>query len=202
MKEAGPRKASDGNGKRGDLPVSGSTAAVPANPAPLDHSDLAGFEQIGVGEDLLRAAQVRRVTDREARDRYGMRFNGDLSGIVFPYFDPVTGNRVTARLRRDRTETDLEGKPQNKYICPYGDNRHLYFPPGAGELLKDLTVPVVFVEAEKSALALTALAVRRGRRLLSIGTGGCWGWRGKAGIEPGPNGEREEARGPLPDFGL
>ena len=54
----------------------------------------------------------------------------------------------------------------------------------------------------KGALAITALAGRHGRRLLTIATGGCWGWRGKTGIEPGPDGEREETRGPLPDFGL
>src|SRR5439155_11712935 len=131
-----------------------------------------------------------------------MRVNGDLSEIVFPDFDPVTGNRVTARLRRDRPEVDSEGKPQNKYICPHGDNRHLYFPPGAEELIKDAAVPLVFVEAEKSALALTAIARRQGQRLLAIGTGGCWGWRGKTGIEPGPNGNREETRGPLADFGI
>ena len=65
-----------------------------------------------------------------------------------------------------------------------------------------MTVPVVIAEAEKSALALTALAGRHGRRLLTIGTGGCWGWRGKTGIEPGPDGERKEIRGPLSDFGL
>ena len=28
------------------------------------------------------------------------------------------------------------------------------------------------------------------------------GWSGKTGIESGPNGERIEVRGPLPDFGL
>jgi hypothetical protein len=72
--------------------------------------------------------------------------------------------------------------------------------PGARALIGDVTVPVPIVEAEKSALALTALGVRAGRRLLAVATGGCWGWRGKTGIEPGPNGEREQARGPLPDL--
>jgi hypothetical protein len=38
--------------------------------------------------------------------------------------------------------------------------------------------------------------------LLPIGTGGCWGWKGKTGFERGSNGEHKETHGPLPDFGL
>lgn len=165
--------------------------------------DVAMFARIGVDEALVRAAQVGRLTSKEAR-AYGFslrdRPTANLSGLVFPYHDPETGCRVTARLRRDKPEVDSDGKPQNKYLCPWGDNRHLYFPPGAGALLSDVTAPTVVVEAEKSALAITALASRCGRRFLAVATGGCWGWRGKAGIEPGPNGEREEVRGPLPDL--
>jgi len=175
------------------------TASDNGNPL-LGPADLARFARAGVGEDLLRAAHVRRVTDAEARELYGMRFNSDLAGIVFPYLNPENGDRWTARLRRDNPEVDPEGKPQNKCVCAHGDNRHLYFPPGAAALLSDVTVPVVMVEAEKSALA--ALAGRHERRLLAIATGGCWGWRGKTGIGQGPKGERAEERGPLPDFGL
>jgi len=36
---------------------------------------------------------------------------------------------------------------------------------------------------------------------LLLGTGGCWGWRGKTGIQPGPNGERLTVHGASPDFG-
>jgi putative DNA primase/helicase len=165
----------------------------------LTAGDLELFRRIGVGSELLASAQVRRVTDAEARREYGITTNGDMRGVVFPYLDPLTGRRATARLRRDYPEGS-DGKPENKYICPLGDNRHLYFVPGARDLLSDPTVPVVFVEAEKSALALTALAIRRGWPLLAVGTGGCWGWRGKTGIEPGPNGDRQEVRGPLPDL--
>jgi hypothetical protein len=168
----------------------------------LSESDLKMFARLSIKPSLLAEARICRVTDSEARGMYGIRFDGDVSGIVFPYPDPASGYRVTARLRRDHPEVDTDGKPQDKYICPWGDNRHLYFPPGAGALLGDVTVPVVIVEAEKSALALTALGDRHGRRLLAIATGGCWSWRGKTGIKPGPNGEREETRGPLPDFSM
>lgn len=174
--------ASDGNG----IPL-------------LTAADLANFARFGILEDLLKAAQVIRVTDAEARSNFGLTFSGDVGGIVFPYLDPLDGVRVTARLRRDRPESDADGSPQNKYICPFGDNRHLYFPPGAGTLLSDASVPVVVVESEKAALAIIALAAQSGRKMLPLATCGCWGWRGKTGIETGPNGEREETRGPLPD---
>jgi hypothetical protein len=160
------------------------------------------FEAFGVFQELLDRAGVVGVTDAQARENYGIKGAGDMSGIIFPYFDPLSGARTTARLRRDRPEAGPDGKPENKYISPWGDNRHLYFPPGAGTLLADVSAPVVVVEAEKSVLALTGLAERNRRKWLAIATGGCWGWCGKNGIEPGPNGERQESRGPLPDFGL
>jgi hypothetical protein len=172
-----------------------------AAPQALSESDLKMFARFGIEPPLLAEAHVCRVTDVEAFDSYGIRFDGDKAGIVYPYHDPVSGARRTARLRRDNPEVDSEGKPENKYLSAWGDNPHLYFPPCAGELLADASVPVVVVEAEKSALALTARARRHNRPLLSIATGGCWGWRGKTGIKGGPNGEREEVRGPLPDLG-
>ena len=174
----------------------------PAGRSRLTESDLGTFARFKIGPDLVAAAGVVRVTDIEARGIWGFRCEGasDLGGIVFPYFDPQDGHRVTARLRRDHPEVDKDGKAKNKYICAFKDNPHLYFPPDSSTLLSDRSVPVVFVEAEKSALAITALAARTGRRLLVIATGGCWGWRGKIGIEPDPYGGREEVRGPLSDL--
>jgi hypothetical protein len=167
----------------------------------LTPADLEMFKRIGVGAELLEMAGVYRVTDAEARENFGISRQGDMSGIAFPYFDPLTDDRVTARIRRDHPDMDVEGKTENKYISPYGDNPHLYFPRGSGAMLDDVTAPVVLIEAEKSALAITALAMRTGRNLLTIATGGCWGWRGRTGIEAGPSGERQEVHGPVPDLG-
>jgi hypothetical protein len=167
----------------------------------LTEADLTMFGRLGIDEALLLAAQVRRVTDPQARELLGSVHPGDLSGIAFPYLSPINGEVWSYRVRRDHPETDADGKPKDKYLCPRFHNR-LYFPPGAGPLLTDVTAPLVIVEAEKSALALTVLAARHGRRLLALALGGCWGWRGKTGTEPGPSGEREQTRGPKPDFGL
>ena len=61
----------------------------------------------------------------------------------------------------------------------------------------------MFVESEKAALAMTAWAARmiRGeKKLLPVGTGGCWGWSGRIGKRTNALGERIDERGPLPDL--
>lgn len=165
----------------------------------LTVNDLELFRRLKISSDIVSRAQIFRVNDAEARN-YGIQFRmgADLAGIVFPYFDPITGNRVTARLRRDKPDIDEKAREKNKYILAHGDNGHLYFPPGVGELLADSSVSVAFVEAEKSALALTAWAARLGQKVVPIGTGGCWGWRGRVGAED-ENQDRDR-RGALPDF--
>ncbi|MGH9253504.1 MAG: DUF3854 domain-containing protein [Vicinamibacterales bacterium] len=102
-------------------------------------------------------------------------------------------------MRRDHPELDSSGTPIAKYIGP-PDRRHLYFAPGAGPLLPDTSASVVFVEAEKSALVVTAAATRAGRRVLAIATGGCWSWRGVVGKTTDPAGARVNEKGPLPDL--
>ena len=138
----------------------------------MNSEDLSKLASFGISPDLLLKAGVRRVTDTEARNDYGIRFSAaaDLSGLIFPYLHPITGKRVTARLRRDHHEIDSRGKPQNKYVLAYGDRRLLYFPPGAGGLLVEISARAVIVEAEKSALAIDALAIR-------IEHPHCWPWR-------------------------
>jgi hypothetical protein len=165
----------------------------------LTSADLKIFESMGIPAELLAAAGIERVTDQHARE-YGITGDGDMSGLVFPYYIPGNGNhRSTCRLRRDHPEME-EGKAKNKYKTPYGDVRHLYFPPGAKELLENLDSKIVFVEGEKSALAMLAWATRKGLPLLPIGTGGCWSWRGLIGKTNDASGQRVDETGPLPDL--
>ena len=178
-------------------------AASPQPVAPqITDEHLAVFARLRIDRKLLADAGICSVTDAQARDcgQFGQSQIGDFSGIIFQYFDPETGHPVTTRLRRNHPEIDANGKVQRKYVSPWGDKRHLYFSPGAASLLAEVTVPVVLVEAEKSSLALTALAARTERRILPIATGGCWGWRGKVGVASDPQGNRQEVRGPLPDL--
>jgi len=165
----------------------------------LTPADLAAFARLGIPVELVGTAHIERVTDAEAREKYGINGSGDRAGIIFPYCDPLTGLRHTARLRRDRPDVE-DGKETKKYLAPYGDKRHLYFVPGCAELVNDSTVPIVLVEAEKSGLALTAWAERTGQRLLPVGLGGCWGWRGRIGKVENPNGDRVDEVGALPEL--
>jgi hypothetical protein len=168
----------------------------------LSEKDVMVFAGIRVPFQMLVEAGIRRVTDAEARVVLGPNRSGDMAGIVFPYIHPETHRRVTARLRRDNPEVDSQGKPQRKYLSPFGDRRHLYFSPGVASLLRDVTVPIVAVEAEKSVLSIMALSSRADQPLLAIGLGGCWGWRGKIGSTTSPTGERIDEKGPLPDLFL
>jgi len=158
------------------------------------------FQTLRIPAELVAAAGIERVTDQQAREGFGITGKGDMSGLVFPYFIPGNGNyRSTCRLRRDHPEIE-NGKPKNKYVSPFGDNRHLYFPPGAADSLEDQRTEIVFVESEKAAIAVLAWARRRGRSFVPIATGGCWGWRGRIGKTVDASGTRVDESGPLPDL--
>jgi P4 family phage/plasmid primase-like protien len=163
----------------------------------LTAEDLQLFATLGISPGLLKLAGVERVSDEGAREKFGIRFDGNLAGIVFPYY--IDGKRVTARVRRDHPERDVAGKVENKYISAFGDRRHLYLPPDYQQLLADPRIPLLFVESEKAVLAIVEWTRRTGRQVLPMGCGGCWGWRGKVGIEVTADGERVEESGPLPE---
>jgi len=182
------------------VPSTRLSASVPPVLAP---HDLELHERLGIDGDLLLRAGVRRVSDREARDRLSVNGQaGDYSGVEYPYIHPVTGYRVTSRIRLDHPPLKVNGSPDGKYRTPFGDNRHLYFVPDVDNLLGDTSVMVVIVESEKAALAVTAAAHRAGRRVLVIACGGCWGWTGRIGKAEDEHGKRVDVKAALPDFAL
>jgi len=151
-----------------------------------------------IPEEMLRAAHIESVTDTKTREAIGVhgRTNDDLGGILFPYFSPLTRERKGARVRLDKKTSD-----EAKYLSEAGC-RHLFFPPVAKEFLEDKSVPVVIVEAEKSALALSAYSGRVAKPLLCIAIGGCWGWKRADGKVETPSGGMKSTSGPSPDFDL
>ena len=140
----------------------------------LKKSDYDQFSALRIPRDVLDAARVQRVSDAQARSDFGITGSGRMDGIIYPYYLPDGNGRATCRLRRDHPEIEA-GKPNRKYVAPFGDMRHLYFAPGAMELLQDPKTEIVFVESEKSALALLAWSQRIGRKILPIATSGVWG---------------------------
>jgi Virulence-associated protein E/Domain of unknown function (DUF3854) len=166
----------------------------------LTPADLEMFRRLGIDPELLAHAGIERVTDQGARQKFGLKGTGDNAGIVFHYVD-AAGIRRTCRLRRDHPDME-NGKPVKKYLAPYGDRRHAYIVPGDHSLAQDTDIPVVLVEAEKSALALRAFADRTGRQLLPIALGGCWAWRARIGKVENSKGERVDEVGPLLELGI
>jgi hypothetical protein len=108
----------------------------------------------------------------------------------------VDGHRAGSRVRVDHADGDVP-----RYLTDKG-NKSFFFAPGAGDLLKDTTVPVIFVEAEKSALAIASLARRARRTYLIVAIGGVYGWKRKAVKELQPDGGTKEVTGPAPDLDL
>ncbi|HYT69218.1 MAG TPA: AAA family ATPase [Vicinamibacterales bacterium] len=167
----------------------------------LTRSDIAAHDALGITPDMLARAQVFRVDDIDARERLTSKHPGDLSGILYPYIHPNNGHATTYRLRRDHPEME-NGKAKDKYLSAWGNTKHLYFPPACAPLLADVAVDVLVAEAEKSVLAIMCAAADVDRRVLPVGTGGCWGWHGTIGKTEDASGARVDEKGPLPDLAL
>jgi len=165
-------------------------AAMGAEPA---NEALAKFK---IPPESLEETGVRHQTDYEVRELLGIhgREGQDLNGIVFPYRDPRNGRVLGHRVRLDKPLAD-----GTKYLSEQGC-RALFFPPTCSSELEPTSIAAVFVEAEKSALALTALADRCGRKLIPIAVGGVWGWQRRSGLELTPDGSRELVTSPSPSL--
>jgi hypothetical protein len=150
---------------------------------------------------------LRRVNSHEGAEVVCRNGNRDYAGILIPYYWPGEPYPHAYRLRRDNPEwvagKDRKLKPRRKYLgAPKSGNR-LYLPPGITlEHLKDVSIPLVVVEGEKKALAVFRLATHAVEtpRFVPIGIPGVWSWRGSVGKGNGPNGERIDLTGPIPDL--
>ena len=148
--------------------------------------------------EMLEAAGVRSVSDPDTRELLGVhgRRGEDLSGIFIPYRHPLDGQRTGARVRLDHPID------RTKYLMEAAC-RHLFFPSiFPPEWFTDVSIPAVFVEAEKSALALWAWAQRSGLKMIFIATGGCWGWRRTVGRVETRGAGYKSVTGPSPDLDL
>lgn len=171
----------------------GSASAVHS---PLNLADKKGFASFHVPQTLLERAGVCRVTSIQATNLgFRLTSDADLSGVFFPYCDD-SGNIHNGRIRRDHPEFDSHGNPENKYISlPHGNRRLLFRPPDTAQFLKDTAMEVLLVEAEKSALAITAAAQRAKRKVMALATGGCYGWREQCGAGSVPLKDLDILRG-------
>jgi putative DNA primase/helicase len=164
----------------------------------LSAADLTRLRRFRIPDELIEQHEIRRVTDREAREDCGIHYRGgDLAGVDFPIFG-ADGSIKGHRVRRDNPEIE-NGKLKAKYVQSI-DRPHLYFEKKSRRFLTDTSVPVIFVEAYSSALAIAAMSERTGQPFLVVATAGCWGWRGTIGKINNEKGVRVDEKGPSPDL--
>lgn len=183
---------------------------MPPGAKPLTESDYDRL--IGIDRETVISAQLARVDNFTARQLTGQNGPHDLSGIAIPYYRPGTADPLEYSVRLDdppRTELGKHGefKETRKYLWPVGRPNRFYVPPGTkAEWLLDSSIPVVFVEGVKKALALWGLAFHgvsesaEKPRFVVVGLNGVWNWLSKTGREETAEGGWEHKSEPLPDF--
>ncbi len=178
---------------------------------PIGAEDLARLAKCGISAELAQAAMLRRVDTHEGGAIVGRNGTGDYAGILFPYIWPGENGVREYRLRRDHPELEQQAdgsvKERAKYLSPPGRGNMLYLVPGTDpSWLNDPNLSVLVTEGEKKTLALWGLgwhdvgdAAER-PRWLPVGLSGVWNFRGTVGKAPGPNGDRRDVKGVIPDL--
>jgi len=165
--------------------------------------DVAMFERSYLTLELVQSQFWWRASDSiTGADaiNYKPTANLDTNGIVIVYTHALTGYERERVLRLDNPT-----KENGKYRGPVGRSNMFYIPVGvAVEWLKDISIPVLFVEGEKKCLAMWRIALENmkdGKPLfIPIGLRGVYGWRGTSGNRDLPNGGHDRPTGPLSDF--
>jgi hypothetical protein len=174
----------------------------------MTSADYANLARRWIDSQLADAAGIRRVDSITGRELVGRRDHGAYEGLAIPYFLPGEQYVREWRLRRDHPDIEYkEGKrkERGKYLSPPGRANMVYFVPGLPpELLQDVGTLVILTEGEFKTLALRRLASHESNipRFLPLGLAGAWNWRGTVGKEPGPNGDRRDVKGVIPDLDL
>jgi len=174
----------------------------------LTEADYANLERRWIDRPTADAARIQRVDSTAGRLLVGRRDHASYEGLAIPYFLPGESCVREWRLRRDHPDIEYkDGKPKErgKYLSPPGRKNMIYFVPGAPqELLKAVATPVIVTEGEFKTLALWRLAKYESPapRFLPLGFGGVWNWRGTVGKTIGPNGDRRDVKGVIPDLDL
>jgi P4 family phage/plasmid primase-like protien len=157
--------------------------------------------------EWIERAGIYRVTHQTGAELVGRKPKPgeNYQGVIIPYVWPGEDRPREFRLRRDipdyEQEPDGSRKEKNKYLTPPGRGNMVYFPPGTDPAwLDDHMIEVIIVEGEKKALALARYFAERGEKVLVMALPGVWNFRGKVGIERGPQGERVTVKGVIADI--
>lgn len=174
---------------------------------PLTESDYRSLATRWITRELADQCGIRRVDSITGGAMFG-RKRGNLAGLIIPNVAPWDSLPRSYRLRLDNPDfqyrSDGTVRESNKYLQATEARNTLYFPVGVSEAaLTDTTLPIIIVEGEFKSIALWRLATYEADspRFLAVAVSGVWSWRGVIGKHTGPNGERRDARGPIPDLG-
>lgn len=173
---------------------------------PLNKTDLKKLALEYIDEATAEAARLRRVNSSEGAEITCQRDTGNYAGIIIPYYWPGAATSTSIRLRRDTPDIEEtqpgQIKELRKYLTAPGTRNALYFPPIDPEELTSGT-PLVITEGEKKTLALWRLSTHTSRapRFIPIGLSGVWNWRGLIGKTSDAQGNRQDEKGPIPDWG-
>jgi hypothetical protein len=178
------------------------------NFAPLLDADYANLERRWIDRPLAAAAGIQRVDSATGAEMIGRHSNGSgtYAGLAIPYTLPGDAHVRDYRLRRDYPEIvykDGKTKEQGKYLSAPGCSNMAYFPPDMpAEMLTATDVPLIVTEGEFKTLALWRLANYESPkpRFVPVGLGGVWNWRGTIGKTTGPDGDRRDVKGVIPDL--
>lgn len=170
--------------------------------------DYADLERRWINPTLADEAGIRRIDDSTGKALMGAT-RGNFAGLLIPYYRPGAESVREYRLRRDQPEFESVAggklKESRKYVSPPGRGNMLYFAPGVPvALLQDAGLPVFITEGEFKTLALWRLSNHQSEtpRFLPVGVAGVWNWRGTIGKANGPDGDRRDVKGVIPDFDL
>ncbi len=171
----------------------------------LTDGDYQSLQSSWITKEMADTACLRRVDSVEGQQAVGQK-RGNCAGILIPYYWPDEPTPRAYRIRRDSPETTMGSggrlKLDRKYLSAPGERNRIYVPPGVNlKQLADTNLPLVITEGEKKTLALQRLALHDSTaRFVPVGLAGVWNWRGVIGKEGGPNGERLDLKGPIPDL--
>jgi P4 family phage/plasmid primase-like protien len=174
----------------------------------LNETDYANLARRWIDRSLAIEAGIRRVDSTEGSLLVGRNNRSSYEGLAIPYFLPGEAVVREWRLRRDHPDMerrDGKYKESGKYLSPPGRKNMIYFVPGLQpSLLNLIATPIIVTEGEFKTLALWRLANHDSAnpRFLPLGLGGVWNWRGTIGKTNGPNGDRRDVKGPIPDLDL
>jgi predicted P-loop ATPase len=171
----------------------------------LTRDDYARLLERWISPEQADEAGIRRVSNLVGREMVG-RTRGDCAGLLIPNFAPWDGHLRGNRLRVDNPpfEQRADGSQHegHKYYQETGRPNLLFFPRGVTPEMLAGRDPLLFTEGEFKAIAAFRLARYNSDRprFVPVSIPGVSSFRGVIGKKIGPNGDRRDVKGVIPDF--